>query len=112
MKKLAVLAVAAIVSITGVASTVEAKGNNHGGPVWRTNDRKAESANGHQDGNGKSDRDARGKDKDKKGDKVWRHRKRYDDRPFFLFRGRGDCDYVRARYADGTLSQKVWRVCN
>ena len=110
MRKLAVITLAAIVAVSGLASAVEAR-SNRGGPVWRTNDRKAESSQGRQDNN-KGDRNAGGK-KDKKGDKVvWRHRKGKFDRQFFVFRGRGDCEYVRVRQPDGSLSQKVWRVCN
>jgi hypothetical protein len=108
MRTLVLMTLAAIVAVSGVASTADAK-SNRGGPVWRTNDRQAANADGRQGGS--RDHDSRGK-KDKKGDKVWRHRKGKHERPFFLFRGRGDCEYVRVRYADGSLSEKVWRVCN
>ena len=109
MRKLVVITLAAILAASGLASAVEAR-SNRGGPVWRTNDRQAHGAQGRQDNN-KGDRDSHGK-KDKKDKVVWRKGKRDRDRPFFLFRGRGDCEYVRVRYADGTLSEKVWRVCN
>jgi hypothetical protein len=50
---------------------------------------------------------------DRKDQPVWRIKDRHlRERPFFLFRGRGDCDYVRVRQADGSLSKKVTRVCN
>ena len=109
MRKLVVMTLAAIVAASALASTVEAR-SNRGGRVWRTNDREAHSAQGRQD-NDKGGRDSHGK-KDKRGDKVWRIRKGKHERPFFLFRGRGDCEYVRVLQADGSLSQKVWRVCN
>lgn len=109
MRKLVVITLAAIVAASALASTVEAR-SNRGGPVWRTNDRQAHSAQGRQDNN-KGDRDSHGK-KDKKGDKVVWRKGKHHERPFFLFRGRGDCEYVRVRYKDGSLSEKVWRVCN
>jgi hypothetical protein len=50
---------------------------------------------------------------DRKDPPVWRIKdRRLRERPFFLFRGRGDCEYVRVRQPDGSLSRKVTRVCN
>ena len=57
----------------------------------------------------------RGRDahRDKKGDVIWRIR-RDRDRPFFLFRGRGDCttQKVKVRDFSGNLVIREKRVCN
>lgn len=113
MKKFAQIALAAMVAGAGAAPTAHAALSDRDAPVWRvTGDIQVAGRGGDRGGrnDGGRGRDAR---RDKKGDPIWRIRKDRD-RPFFLFRGRGDCttQKVEVRDLSGNLVIRDKRVCN
>jgi hypothetical protein len=114
MRKLALTAIAAAFAATGAVSTASAALSDREGTVWHA---KSEMQVAGRNGN-KGDRgDRGGKDRggrhDKKGKVIWRVRDKHN-RPFFLFRGRGDCrtETVKVRDgADNLVLRQAW-VCN
>lgn len=118
MKKFVQIALAAIVAGVGVAPAAHAALSDRDVPVWRaTADIQIAGRGGDRGGKNDGSRNdgGRGRDsgRDKNGDVIWRIRKDRE-RPFFLFRGRGDCtmQQVKVRDLSGNLVIRDKRVCN
>lgn len=114
MRRLALIAVAAVVSVTGAASTASAALSDRDSPAWRPLGGVEVAARGGERGareDGGRGRDAR---RQKKGDDIWRIRDRRH-RPFWLFRrDRGPDCFVRkmqVRDASGDVVTKSVHMC-
>ena len=110
MRKLATITLAAMVALTGAASTASAALSSGDAPVIR----QAKETQVAARGGGRNERSGNRESRrgDRKGKPIWRIKDRkHRERPFFLFRGRGDCEYVRAVQPDGSLGKTI-RVCN
>lgn len=114
MRKLALVAIAAVVAATGTVSTASAALSTQDGMVWHP---KSEMQVAARNDN-RSDRgDRGGKDRGgrhgKKDKVIWRVRDKHH-RPFFLFRSRGDCrtETVKVRNGSGDLVVRNAWVCN
>lgn len=118
MKKLALIAVAAIVAVTGAASTASAALSDRDGTLWRQADmvqvagRGGDKGGRNDGGKNNGDRDAH---RDKKGDKIIWRIKDGKHRPFWRFRrDRGPDCFVRKMQvegADGSVSTRSIRMC-
>ena len=109
MRKIASIALAAIIASAGAASTASAALSDRDGTVWRPGGDVQLVARGGDRGR---DRGAR---RERKGDVIWRIRDKRHHRPFFLFRhGRGGECFVRkmqVRDVDGNLAVRNIRIC-
>lgn len=118
MRSFALITLAATFALTGAVVPASAAldwrgtGSQPAASASRAGDVDVAARGGDRGGRNEGrSRDARRGDR--KDQPVWRIKdRRLRERPFFLFRGRGDCEYVRVRQADGSLSKKVTRVCN
>ena len=114
MKKLALIAIAAVVAATGTVSTASAALSDRDGPVWHP-ESQAQVA-GRNDNKGDRGGKDRGGRHDKKGKVIWRVRDKHH-RPFFLFRvhDRGpDCFTRRMKVQDinGNVTTKSIHMCD
>ena len=116
MKKLALIAVASVVALSGAVSPAFASLSSSDGTVLHQKDLVQVAARGGGDKGGRNDggRNNGGKGRDAKGHNkggkiIWRVRDG-KNKPFFLFRGRGDCRTETVRARDGSTHQ-AW-VCN
>ncbi|MBX9456948.1 MAG: hypothetical protein KL863_13465 [Rhizobium sp.] len=112
MRKLAVIALAAMVAATGGMSTASASLSDRDGTVWHQKDATQVAARGDRGGRneGGRGRDAR---RDNRGKVIWRVRDKHH-RQFFLFRGRGDCRTEAVNTHDragNPVVRNAW-VCN
>lgn len=117
MKKLALIAVASVVALSGAISPAFASLSTSDGAVWHQKDLVQVAARGGGDKGGRNEggRNNGGKNRDAKSNKndsriIWRIRGGKHQQPFFLFRGRGDCRTETVRAHDGSTHQ-AW-VCN
>lgn len=117
MRKFALIALAAAFAATGAVSTASAALSDRDGTVWRQGgDVQVAGRGGDKGGRNEGGRKDGGRNahRDKKGSKViWRVRDKHN-RPFFLFRGRGDCrtETVQVRDGNGNLVVRNAWVCN
>jgi Spy/CpxP family protein refolding chaperone len=117
MKRFSAITLAAIVAATAAASSASATLSDRDGTVLHLNQGVQVADRGGKGGNdgGRND-GGKGRDahRDRKDDKViWRYRDKHE-RPFFLFRGRGDCETraVKVRDQSGNLVVRNAWVCN
>lgn len=103
MRKIALIALAAVVAATGAVSTASAALSDRDGTVWHVKNDTQVAARGGERGardDGGRGRDAR---RSKKGDVIWRVRDG-KHRPFWFFRrDRGqDCSVRKAQVRDAS----------
>ena len=118
MKKLTLVAVASLVAMSGAVSPAFASLSDRDGVVWHQKDLVQVAARGGGDKGGRNEggRNNGGKSRDankgnnKGGKIIWRIRDGKHQKPFFLFRGRGDCRTETVRTRDG-VTRQAW-VCN
>lgn len=121
MKKLALVAIASMIAVTGAVSTASASLSDRDNPVWHQKSVVQVAARGgdkggrNDGGNSNNNNGGRNAHHDKKGDKViWRIRDG-KHRPFWLFRhDRGEDCFVRkmrVENADGSVSTRNVHMC-
>ena len=111
MRKLALVVIAAVFAATGTVSTASAALSAQDGTVWHPkSEMQVAGRNDNRGDRGGKDQGGRHGKKDKV---IWRIRDQ-QNRPFFLFRGRGDCrtEAVKVRDGSGTLVVRNAWVCN
>ncbi|MGV3548147.1 hypothetical protein [Rhizobium sp.] len=110
MKKLALIAVASLFAATGAVAPAVASLSVTEATVLQKADPLQVAARGDRGGRNEGGRNARdGKRGDRNGRVIWRAREK-NARPFFLFRGRGDCRTETIKRRDGSVGP-AW-VCN
>ena len=120
MRKLALVAIAAMFAATGTVSNASASLSSQDGTVWHPKSEMQVAArnDNNYSNDSKGDRGDRGGrdhgNRHGKKDKViWRIRDKHHHQ-FFLFRGRGDCrtEAVKVRDGSGNLVVRNAWVCN
>ena len=112
MRKPALIALAAMFAATATVSTAHASLSDRDGTIWHPKS-EMQLAGRNDKGGDRGGREHGGRH-DKKGGKViWRVRDKHQ-KPFFLFRGRGDCrtEAVKLRDAAGDLVVRQAWVCD
>lgn len=112
MRKLFALAIAATIGLSAGASTSSAAlSSSEAPPIVQSKSMEVARGGGRNDRG--RDRDAR---RDRNDRPIWRikDKDRKRERPFFLFRGRGDCrtEKIQVRDFNGNLIVRNGRVCN